>query len=77
MRNVRVRAGCLLGGGGGDVSYFVARVPRCYCRRKKSGGGRLEKKARCVIRESLEASRVPMLIARTSALWVVASLSSS
>jgi len=44
VRNVRVRAGCSLGGGGGDVSYFVARVPRCYCRRKKSGGGRLEKK---------------------------------
>lgn len=43
MCNVRVRAGFSLGGGGGDVSYFVARVPRCYCRRK-SGGGRLEKK---------------------------------
>jgi len=76
VRNVCVRTGFSLGGGGGDVSYFVARVPRCYCHRK-SGGGRLEKKARCVIRESLEASRVPMLIARTLALWVVASLSSS
>jgi hypothetical protein len=45
---------------------------------EKSGRGCLEKKTRCVVRESLEASRVPLLkFARISALWVVALLSSS
>lgn len=43
VHNMHVHAGFLLGGGSGDVSYFVARVPRCYCHRK-SGGGHLEKK---------------------------------
>jgi hypothetical protein len=28
LRNVRMCAGFSLGGGGGDVSHFVARVPR-------------------------------------------------
>ena len=37
----------------------------------------IRKKARCVARESLEASRVPILVARALALWVVASLSNS